>query len=287
MGYLDAEDWYPTQDYAWQIEPNPAGPSTLWLTLYPFFYNRLTTDVRFYQDYAFQIRYTTPTITITLLSMERPRYEPGEPVTVNLELSNGGTPQDVVVETMLRRYGSGELVDGLLLRTLSNWTGVASFTPIWDSTGTAPGEYYVEVTLRDAAGDLLDQARRGLRLGTVAAEITSLSTTQQSFRIGEPLTITLVARNSGTVMLSGSAAIQVEDYTSSSVQQWKHDFADLSPGNTLLFTEVWNTTGLAAGSYTVLGSVRYESIVVSAAVTVTGSGAENVYLPMIFKSTQP
>jgi hypothetical protein len=265
------------------VAPDGDGSSTLFVTLYPFFYNPLTTDVRFYQDYTFQIRYSTPGITITWLSLAQTTLEPGEQVTVELTLENGGPPADVVVETAIHRYGSDELVDGLLLRYLTGFSGPASFSPVWDSHGAAPGEYYVRVTLRETDGDVVQAATRRFNVGTVAAEMTALAATPQVFDIGQSVDLSLDVRNSGTVPLSGAALLEVRSVGGASVARFAHEFSSLAAGQSLHFGDVWDSSGSAPGEYTVLGSVHYDSTVVSSALSLTGRGAGTIYLPVVLK----
>lgn len=115
--------WYPERDFEWYAAANGDGNTTLTLLLYPFHYNPATTDARFYQVWDFDIHAVT------------------SPVTVTLEIANAAEPQDVVVEASILRYGSAEIVSGLLLRTLHGLEGSASFSPVWQSDPQPAGYY--------------------------------------------------------------------------------------------------------------------------------------------------
>lgn len=142
-----APSWYPAKDLDWWLVPNADGSITLAVSLYPFFYNSLTTESRFYPKFLLDVEITTPDLRIASLFTDRPVYKPGDTVTVNLLVNGGGKAQDVIVDTAIRKYGSNELVAGLLLRRLGNLIGPASFSPGWTSRDAAPGIYYADVTL--------------------------------------------------------------------------------------------------------------------------------------------
>jgi hypothetical protein len=150
--------WYPRKDLDWRLVPNPNGSTTLLVSLYPFFYNSMTTEVRFYEEYVIDVVTTASNVGITSLATDAVRYQPGDPVTGHLQLFGTGAAEDVFVDVAIRQYGSDELVAGLLLRRLSALSGPASFAPVWDSQGASAGLYYVDVTLANPAGEVL--ARR-------------------------------------------------------------------------------------------------------------------------------
>jgi len=280
------EGVFPTLDYAWSVAPCGDGSSELALTLYPFYYNALTTDVWYYREYQFNVRYATSAVSITWLSADRTVYRLGESVQVELGLDNSGPAQDVVVEATLRRYGSDEWVAGLLLRTLSGLSGPAAFSPAWtwdSGGGIAGGDYYVQVLLRDASGDVLDEATYPIRLSRVAAEVSSLTATPQYFQPGAPVSISLVVRNTGDSALAGSAVMQVQDASGVQVAAFEHPFANLASGATQGFHDVWSSAGQPPGEFTVVGSVRWESSVDSASVRVSSLAASHVYLPLVMR----
>jgi len=68
----------------------------------------------------------------------------------------------VVVGTVIKRYGSNEVVAGLPLRSLRKLVVEASIAVEWDSSGTDGDYYYAEVTLADSAGNTLDKKTVGL-----------------------------------------------------------------------------------------------------------------------------
>jgi len=253
------EGFFPEDEYWWGLLKNPDGSSTLVVTLYPFSYNPLTTDVRFYKNYTFVIDYIKSNVTIELLRTDKDAYEQGAIVMVDLGLNNSGGPQDVVVGAVVKPYGSEEIVDGLLLSTLTNFTGPATFSTQWNSSGFEPGDYIVEVILRDTEGNVLDTETELFRLGISSGEITSFTATPEQFELGERVNITMTFANTGTVNLTGTAIVRVIDVTGGTVEEYRHNVTDLLPSDTISFRDTWNTTGAAEVVYSILGYVLYES----------------------------
>jgi hypothetical protein len=278
------EGWFPEAMYDWGVIENPDGTSTLVVTMYPFYYNTLTTDVEFYKHYAFEINYTVSTVTATVAT-DKAEYGPGDIVTVHVGLDATGDPQDVVVSALVMRYGTTEVVDGLLLETLSGQSGPAAFSPQWDSSAAEPGLYYVEVTLRDAGGDVLDRQTETFALGVSAGAITGFTVAPEQFEAGDGISVTLVFSNTGTVEITGSAVVQVLDQADETVQEFHHDVTDLSPGNDVSFDDVWDTSGVTGTTYTLVGYVQYGSTAtdpVTATVSTVGA-ASQIYLPVVLR----
>jgi hypothetical protein len=275
--------WYPEEEYRWQIVENPDGSTTLRIMMYPFYYNPLTTDVKFYKDYRFDISYTVSSVEIANLTTDKDVYQQGDKVMVNIELSNQGDSQDVVFNALTKRYGSDEIVDGLLLRSLDDFEGEASFSPQWDSSGFDPGYYYVEVTLKDNDGNVLDRETERFRLGISSGEITSFAATPQHFDIGDSINISLVFSNSGTVDIPGTAVIRVQDEAAEKVQEYRHDITDLAPGNAISFDDVWDTSGAEEGTYSIVGYVLYDGMATDATTAVVSTEA-HIYLPIILRN---
>jgi hypothetical protein len=156
--------WYPGRDLNWQVIPKARGASTLAVTLYPFEYNAQTTESRFYRQYTFDIETLDSGVRITTLLTDKLTYATGEPVTVKVGLRAEGAPQDAFVGTVVRQYGSDELIAGLLLDSLSGLRGTASYSATWDSIAAPPGFYYIETKIVDTAGQVLTRETSLFRL---------------------------------------------------------------------------------------------------------------------------
>ena len=257
---VGGQDWYPDQEYTWEIVDNPDGTSMLVITMYPFHYNPLTTDVRFYRNYSFEINYTVSPVAITTLTTDRNEYQQGDRVMVDIGLNSSGEPQDIVFSASVERYGSGEIASGLLLRTLTGFAGLASFSPQWDSGGVEPGYYFVEVTLKDTSGNVLDRKTEMFRLGISSGKIASFTATPECFEIGDEIEIEMAFKNNGTVNITGTAIIRVLNSTGYATEEFRHNVTSLAPSGSVSFSDMWDTSGAEEGSSCrVIGYVLYDS----------------------------
>ncbi|UCG58406.1 MAG: tandem-95 repeat protein [Phycisphaerales bacterium] len=248
--------WYPEDDCHWRVVEHPDGTTTLIIIIYPFYYNAATTDVKFYKNYSFDIDYIHSSVEIVALATDKDSYPQGDDVQVNLWLYNSGEAQDVTVNAVVRAEASGELVDGLLLRTLKDLKGMASFSPQWGSSGFEPGHYYVEVTLNDTDGNVLDRKTAMFRLGICSGEITNLTATPEYAAAGDDVRIDMTFSNTGTVNITGTAVIRILNSLGELVEEYRHDVADLIPSDSISFSDIWNVPEFA--SFTVVGQVLYD-----------------------------
>jgi len=281
----EGDGWWPEDAFTWSVVENPDGCTTLVISIAPFFYNAQTTDVRFYQDYHFDIDYALSGVAITALSSDKAAYAQGEPVTVDIELENTGGSQDIVAHAVIERPGTAEPVASLLLETLTDMQGRASFSPQWDSTGFEPEDYDVKVTLKDSGGTLLDQRTTTFHLGICLGEITEFSATPAYFHIGDTIHTSLNFRNAGTEVISGTAVIQVQNEQGGVVQDFRHDIADLDMGASVRFDDAWDTSGLEEGTWAIIGYVLYDGMATDprTALVSTSPPQERLYLPAICK----
>jgi hypothetical protein len=160
--------WYPNRELDWRVIPGAKSTSTLLVTLYPFDYDAVTTESRFYKMYELAIETLDSRVRITALLSDQQVYALGDPVTIKLGLDAAGEPEDAFVETVIRKYGSDELVAGLLLRNLTDLLGSASYVSVWEGRDATPGLYYAETKIVDPAGQIL--ARETVRFKLVPQE---------------------------------------------------------------------------------------------------------------------
>jgi hypothetical protein len=267
MGGSEGSEWWPEDVFYWNLFDNADGSSTLAIAMSPFYYNPLTTDVRFYKNYSFDIDYTVSTVEISRLETDKHVYEQGEQVLVDLEINNSAAQaKDVLVDAVIEAESSGEIVGGLLLRTLKGLAGPAYFSPHWDSNGFEPGYYYVRVTLKDTAGNVLDRKTEMFRLGISSGEITSFTATPESFDIGDEIDISLAFNNIGTVDISGTAVIRVQNEAGDIVQEFSHNVTDLAPDDWVSFDDTWDTSGAEQGTYHINGLVFYDGQAAGSAI---------------------
>ena len=80
--------------------------------------------MKFYKGYRFDIEYVVSSVAITTLSLDKDVYQPGDKVKVDVWLNNAGEAQDIIVSMMIKECGTGEVIEGLLLRALVDLTFV-------------------------------------------------------------------------------------------------------------------------------------------------------------------
>jgi hypothetical protein len=275
--------WWPERDFDWSIQESPAGTQTLNIRIYPFYYNPQTTDVKFYQDYVFEVHAITTTVEVSLLTTDADAYAQGDEVSIELWLSNPGAPQDVIVDAVVRDGSTGEVVDGLPLRSLKDMTGVSSFSYGWDSGDFGSGQHIVEAEVRDDGGQLLDRAMMGFELGIHAGQVVTFTATPESFDVGDTISISLVFSNTGTLPITGTAVIEVQDKNAQVVEEFRHDFGDLAPASAVRFDEGWDTSATEPATFSIVGTTLYGGK--SSAGVVIVSSLRRVYLPIVLRGS--
>ncbi len=251
--------WYPEEDYTWETWVNSNGSSTLLISIFPFYYNPNTTEVRFYRYYKFEIFYVSSAVSIIDLTMNKEVYDPGEKVTVDVFLNNSGKAQDIVVSALVKQYVSGIVIDGLPLRVLRNVMGQASFSMTWDSKGFPVGDYFMEITLNDTLGNWLDRGICLFKLGKPLLNITGFDVEPKHFKIGDKVEMSLEALNTGSTTLDGKCIFMIQNENGTIWNSYQN-FSSFSPKSSLKFTSTWDTSSAKKGAlYYVIGYVSYES----------------------------
>ncbi len=263
------EEWWPLPEkvFDWNFQTRFDGTSLLTITMFPFYYNSLTTDVKFYKNYIFDIQSISTGVGIKLFTTDRSSYAQGESVKVNLWASNSGIPQDVLAEIVVKDESSDEVVDGLDLRTLNGLTGTSTLSFEWDTIGFEAGNYYMEANIRDSVGNILKSQKSEFCLGISLMEIENFSATLESSSIDTSLSI----MNMGTVALEGTAIIKIHNEDNEIITEFRHEFIELPPAETLSFTDSWDTTGAENGIYHIQTYVGYDS---------KSSEIKNVFIPI-------
>ena len=145
-------DWYPEEDFTWRVWENRDGSATLRIDLYPLRYHPESKDALFYRTYRFAVDYVRSDVAILRLKAE---VDDDGIVTLEGWIQNDGPPQDLLVDTVIKRYGSGAFVDGLPIRHLADFSGEGSFSATWQAGAEALESLYAEVSLTDLSGNVL------------------------------------------------------------------------------------------------------------------------------------
>lgn len=267
---------------SWQVPDNPDGSTTLQLMAYPFFYHPLITESEYYRHYDFTITTTTTALTITHLSTGRSGYEPGDWVGVDLQIQNDDPSLDVVVGAEIQN-AVGEVVFGLLMRSLHDLSGPVAFEPSWDSTGMPAGDYRVVVTLQNSESLVLDRAEVDFRLGTAQGEITTLTVDPGTFNAGPAFEVTMVFSHTGTVPITDTAVVSVyRKGEMTTTATMTGTLANVQPGMTAVFTPTWDGSGEPVRDYQLQGVVKYDGQATSV-IAVDLPASHRIYLPLVTK----
>lgn len=248
------EGFWPQDPYQWKVYEKPSGGSSLMITMYPFMYNHSTTEAEFSGHYEFEIVSISTDVSITSLTLPLDvPFFPGDEIPFEMMIENTGEEKDVIVEANIETAGSGDVVDGLLLKTLVGLKGKASFSPVWHAHDAPTGLYAVVVTIKDTEGNVLDREVEYFELGIDGGEIAHFSAHPENFKPGDNIDIRLEFLNTGTEPLSGNLMVLMKDSEGTSVTAYNHSFENIEPGKIALLDETWNTTGSPKDDYTLTG----------------------------------
>ena len=246
--------WWPDRYYDWTVIHNPEN-STLVITIYPFFYNLQTNEAKFYENFDFFINHTVSDVELTGISTDKHDYILGEPVQIDLTIKNNIT-RDVVVNTIIKDENTDTIVDGFELRTLGELKGKASYSAIWNTKEFETGNYVIIAELRDPQGVLLDEKVENIRLGIGSGKVLSLDVKPEPYQSGDSIQVNMIFKNSGNTDISGTAIIQILNSTDT-IQKYEHTFSDLTPSQTIEFTDVWKTRTVD-NTVKIVGYIMYE-----------------------------
>ena len=253
------ESW-PEKIFEWTVFESP-DTTTLAVSIFPFYYNQLTNTAEFYRKYSFDINYIVSGIEIVNIQTDKDVYVQGDSIVADMILENTGThAKDIVVSLMIQEESSGENVINVPLHTLKDISGMASWSCKSDSSGLQPGYYRIYAQLMDTEGKYLDRKIETFRLGIISGEITDFSVTPEYFESGDGINTTLTFRNTGTVDITGTAIITVNNGANEIVQQFTHDIVDLTPNSSITFDDTWDTSEAQRGTYRIIGHVLFDGM---------------------------
>jgi hypothetical protein len=282
---LDTANWVPPLDpkFEWSVDVNPDGSSTLFLKVYPFFYNPTTTDVQFYQDFTFNVNTYPVPVSIVEMETDQTTYPINGSGVITLLLNNAGASADFFVDAAIVQPVSGDVVSGLLLKSVHALSGTASLQLPFSGSGIPTGDYAIRVRVLDAESRVMDSATTAVALGIRSGVVTTLSA-PTFFKPGQSIDAALTFNNAGDIALNGVAYIEV--YPSGSVTRtaiFTQTISNLQPAQSITFPAVWNTTGVSNGDYRLIGYVKYTENLTSNAQEVALSTTAKVYLPLVLR----
>jgi hypothetical protein len=250
--------WYPDKDFDWQIWDNPDASTDLVISIYPFYYDPQTTDVKFYKNYSFDIKYISSAVFISKISTDKNVYDPGDNVKINVGLNNTGKSQDIIIGATIANEMTNEVISEIPQKTMKKMSGSASCTLSYNTRGIKVGNYLARVEVKNKSGNILDRKTVAFRLGNPRGEIASFTAAPQCFKIGDPIKISLKFKNTGSCELAGNCIFKIKE-RDKTIKETGHEFAKLVPGKSAGFEEIWDTKNATKGAlYYILGYVRYD-----------------------------
>jgi hypothetical protein len=282
---LDTASWAPPLDpkFEWSADVNSDGSTTLFLKVYPFFYNPATTDVQFYPDFMFNINTYAVPVRIIEVDTDKTTYSINGDGHIELLLENTGAEADFFIDAAIVQPASGEVVSGLLLKSVHALSGTANIELPFSGSGIPAGDYAIRVRVLDGESRVMDSALAALALGIRSGVVTTLNA-PTFFKPGQSINASLTFNNAGDIALNGVATIEV--YPTGSVTRtalFTQTITNLQPAQSINFPAVWNTTGVSNGDYRLIGYVKYAENLTSNAQEVALSTTAKVYLPLVLR----
>jgi len=252
------QGWYPEKDFEWRIWDNPDASTDLVISVYPFYYDPQTTDVKFYKEYSFDIEYISSSVSIVNVATDKSVYDPGDNVEIGVSINNTGKSQDITIGAVIKSDMTDEVIRKVPKKTISKISGTISSSLSYNTKGIKTGNYIAEVEVKNKSEDILDKKTVAFRLGNPRAEIASFAAAPQCFKIGDPIKISLKFKNTGSCELSGNCLFKVKD-GDNIVREYTQAFTDLAPGHSTDFKNTWDTKDAKKGAiYYILAYVRYD-----------------------------
>jgi len=249
--------FYPSIDFTWRVFPRPDGSSELYIYVYAFKYDRSKMEAVFYKHWVFKVYYIFSHLSIVEVNQVRDVYEPGENATVFIGIKYGGSPADVVLGGVVKRYGTEEVVAATPLKMLHIDTSFSKVSLVFPTKDIPLGEYTLEIYVNSTDGLWLDKATISFIVGKVKLDVGRFDAYPRHFKPGETVTIVLEALNSGSRKVSGRCVFMImrgKDL----VEKIYQNFTGLAPGKAIKFKTKWNTSG-AQGIFRIIAVVLYES----------------------------
>ncbi|MGD9872911.1 MAG: SUMF1/EgtB/PvdO family nonheme iron enzyme [Kiritimatiellia bacterium] len=235
-------EWWPTNTYKWETDKNPDGSYSLFVTVYPFYYNSNTTDAVFYSNYTFSIDYAVSDISINRLMMDKDVYDTNDAITAMVWLhGTNDSPLNVVLEPVLTRTDSDDILF-LPLTALSSVRGVVSASIEWDADDYPPGDYILTLRCKQEDGTLLDYDTVYFSVGYLSGSATDVFIEPEDFMVGDEVDITAHYENQGDEAVDAELVILVRDADGNIVEDFRLSVTNWMPGTTQTFTTGWTAT---------------------------------------------
>jgi hypothetical protein len=255
---------FPTDAFHWTSIENPDGGIDVVLTVHPFFYNAQTQDATYYQNFSFDMNWTTSNLSIQSFETLYEAIPIGSDQSFYYTIQNQGPDETVDLTVDISDMGSSESValltdNNVAIGEISTVTGVIT----WNPAGQTPTGYLATLRMTNAdTGDERDVAYAQFRVGDPDVTVEDLFFRNSMIfyvRDNEDIDLGLSFRNTGDVPVNATAHLEVRRESDGLlVREWACGALAVPVGATHTCTDTWNTLGLPDGDYEFTGWVEHE-----------------------------
>lgn len=251
-----AAGWFPEENYTWFVDEEPNGTSRLVLIIFPFFYNNITKESRFYRHYTFRVSYISSKFSISSVYPDKFGYDIGETVVIHIVISSDDEqPRTLVIDGTVKKQG--KIVDSLPPVELKDFISLGDAALERDTKDIEHGWYDIEVELRDIDGFILDRKAFSLTIGKMEVNITNLTVNKKTFEIGKNIKFYATVENCGNVSASGHLIVEIR-CGGETIKTYSYPFNNLSSEESIDFDGSWDTSNATKNqTYYVVGYVSY------------------------------
>jgi hypothetical protein len=257
---LSLDEWFPEESYTWDIDENEDGTKVLSVTIYPFIYNALTTEYKYYKHYEFSVSFVNTFVHISSFSSEKPSYDPTESVRFDATLQYVDSKPAQILALLTIEEENKTVVDSLPMEELSDLpSGEVNFNFLWTNEKKLTGYLYAKLEIKDKEGNLLDFRRIGLSFGKANAKITEFRISQDRIKPNDSVGFYVRMQNTGSTILKGEINIKITD-ESSDLKIFNQAFENVIPGEEYFYEGVWQAEEAKLGKkYTLTAHVLFDS----------------------------
>jgi len=256
---------FPADDFHWTGIERPDGGLDFVLTVHPFFYDAGTMEATFYQDYEFDVDLIDSPVSILGVTPELDAVVGGENQYIEVGLINSGS-EAKTVNVILEIEDMGNSVPVAMLYDNNIAIGAIetlTTTLSWNTSGQEAIPYQVNCRVEDAlTGGEYDLGSARFRIGILQVTIADLFFNPELpgyVRDKEAVPFGIEINSIGDTPVSGTTYLQIRrDSDGVVIGQWEQGFDDLAPMGGLTHNEIFETTGIQAGSYELVGWVNHE-----------------------------
>jgi hypothetical protein len=211
-----SEGDFPTDNFHWTSIELPDGGIEFVLTVHPFFYNAMTGEATFYQNYTFNLDLVESSVFIEGVTPSDESAPLGTDLKIGVELFNdSAAAQTVNLKVDIEDIGEGQSVATLSVNGIVLDPGARDMQAVeWDTAGQAAISYQVTARVEKAdSGEEQDVAYAQFRLGTpdvVVSDFYFEPANPGYVGDAEDVSLGIEVQNVGDIPVSGTMHLQIQ-----------------------------------------------------------------------------